>query len=154
MRKHGILSGLFLAFLITAPANGKNPPLLPAGITVVDWDQIRAEYERHRHAAFPDDAGLHARNFGQGWLERFDGRGLTVEPDDQTWRWGLELAGVTGNSTADLYLYYSIVCSSNDGCHLFGQGSLVRRKQLGNAEYRYISYLSCGTNNYAATGVG
>lgn len=26
----------------------------PSGLTIVDWSQIRAEYERHSHAAIPD----------------------------------------------------------------------------------------------------
>ena len=30
---------------------------LPAGLNLVDWKQIRAEYERHRHGMFPDVQG-------------------------------------------------------------------------------------------------
>lgn len=29
----------------------------PAGLNLVDWKQIAAEYERHRHGVFPDSKG-------------------------------------------------------------------------------------------------
>ncbi|MCX6603990.1 MAG: hypothetical protein NTV52_10385 [Acidobacteria bacterium] len=29
----------------------------PAGLNLVDWKQIAAEYERHRHGVFPDGKG-------------------------------------------------------------------------------------------------
>jgi hypothetical protein len=56
-----------------------------------DWSGIRGEYERHRQAAFPVDGGHRARNYGQQWVTRFDGRGFDVTPDASGWRWGLEL---------------------------------------------------------------
>lgn len=71
---------------------------LPQGLRLVDWTQIQAEYQRHRHAAFPDASGFHARSFEQQWLSHFDGRGFTVTPDSATWRWGLELSGVVGKA--------------------------------------------------------
>jgi len=74
------------------------PNSLPHGLTVVDWTQIRAEYERHRHGMFPDGGGFKARSFEQQWLARFDGRGFLVEPDEGDWRWGLELVGVEGKA--------------------------------------------------------
>ena len=71
---------------------------VPKGLNVVDWNQIRSEYERHRHGAFPDSAGLKARSFEQQWLAKFDGRGFTVEPDGAAWRWGLEIQGSNGKA--------------------------------------------------------
>src|SRR5688572_14404697 len=92
---HCKLFALLLTIWFASPTEGRNLPKVPKGLDIVDWGQIRAEYERHRHGAFADAAGFHARNFGQQWLARFDGRGVTVEPDGQAWRWGLELAGVS-----------------------------------------------------------
>src|SRR5262249_32479813 len=64
-------------------------------IELLDWKQIRAEYQRHRHAAFPArEGGWHARNSEQQWIAAFDGQGFSVTPDEMPWRWGLELAGV------------------------------------------------------------
>ncbi|MFN7924107.1 MAG: FG-GAP repeat protein [Bryobacteraceae bacterium] len=71
---------------------------MPGHLTPEDWRQIRAEYERHRHGVFPEADGYHARNFRQQWLARFDGRGVTVEPDGAAWRWGLELEGTSGKA--------------------------------------------------------
>ena len=74
----------------------------PAGVTASDWSSIRAEYERHRHAAFAVDGEHHARNAEQQWLSRFDGRGWSVEPDSGAWQWGLQLQsyGWSGNPRA------------------------------------------------------
>jgi uncharacterized protein (TIGR03437 family) len=74
---------------------GGGPPAqqLPAGLKLADWEAIRAEYERNRHAAFPALGGHRARNFRQQWRAHFDGRGFQVEPDDGGWTWGLELVG-------------------------------------------------------------
>jgi len=80
------------------PGMAKMPNSLPHGLTVVDWTQIRAEYERHRHGIFPDGSGFQARSFEQQWLARFDGRGFLVEPDEGNWRWGLDLVGVSGKA--------------------------------------------------------
>ena len=93
----------FLIFGVAAlglglPAMAKIHGSLPRGLTVVDWKQIRAEYERHRHGMFPDGGGFKARSFEQQWLAHFDGRGFLLEPDQAHWRWGLELAGVTGKA--------------------------------------------------------
>ncbi|MEZ5352872.1 MAG: FG-GAP repeat protein [Bryobacteraceae bacterium] len=63
----------------------------PAGMPAADWSAIRAEYERHRHAAVADPGGYEARNPGQQWMTKFDQRGFTVQPDDGAWSWGLEL---------------------------------------------------------------
>ena len=85
----------FASFCSGAVLNRSAKQVTPAGLQPVDWKQIRAEYERHRHAAFPDPIGWQARNFQQQWLTRFDGRGFTVEPDGAAWRFGLERTGVT-----------------------------------------------------------
>ncbi len=58
-----------------------------------DWDQIRAEHDRHRHAAVAGETGYFARNHSQQWLIEFDGRGFTAQPEEGDWSWGLELVG-------------------------------------------------------------
>ena len=67
---------------------------VPEGLLRSDWSAIRAEYEKHRHAAYPVEGqpGVwQARNPGQQWRTRFDGRGFLAQPDGAEWRWGLEL---------------------------------------------------------------
>jgi len=65
---------------------------LPAGLTLVDWKQIKAEYERHRHGMFLNGkGGYQSRSHYHGWLSRFDGKGFTVQPGSESWSWGLEL---------------------------------------------------------------
>jgi hypothetical protein len=61
-------------------------------LELADWTAIRAAYDAHRHAAVADDEGFRARNPGQSWTARFDGRGVTTRPDHGGWTWGLELA--------------------------------------------------------------
>lgn len=63
----------------------------PPGITPSAWSNIRAEYQRHRRAIFPDAAGHRARNDAQRWVTRFDGRAFDITPDAGAWRWGLQL---------------------------------------------------------------
>ena len=41
---------------------------VPDGLSVSEWNSIRAEYERHRQAAFPVEGGHQARNFGQQFV--------------------------------------------------------------------------------------
>jgi hypothetical protein len=75
-----------------APAK-EGPAKLPPGLNLVDWKQITAEYERHRHGMFPDrKGGYQSRSHYHGWLARFDGKGFAVQPDSTPWSWGLELA--------------------------------------------------------------
>jgi hypothetical protein len=83
-----------------ANLNGPGPKVhpLPKGLTIVDWSQIRGEYERHRHGSFPEPGGFQARGFHQRWMTHFDGRGFSVVPDEGAWRFGLELAGVRGKA--------------------------------------------------------
>jgi hypothetical protein len=70
---------------------GGLPRVTPKNLSGFAWSSIRAEYQRHRQAAFPEDGGHRARNYGQRWVTRFDGRGFDVTPDSGGWRWGLEL---------------------------------------------------------------
>jgi len=86
--KRGGLSPILRDIAPTADSQ----PKLPAGLNLVDWEQIRAEYERHRHSMFPDgQGGVQSRSHYHGWLARFDGKGFTVKPDSEGWSWGLEL---------------------------------------------------------------
>jgi len=64
---------------------------IPKELSGTDWSSIKQEYERHRYAAFPVAVGHQARNPGQQWLTRFDGRGFLVQPESAGWKWGLEL---------------------------------------------------------------
>jgi hypothetical protein len=67
---------------------------ITAGVAESDWSRIREAYEGHRHTVVPvtdRPAQWRARNPGQQWTTRFDGRGFLVEPDGAAWTWGLEL---------------------------------------------------------------
>jgi len=64
---------------------------LPDGLAASDWSSIRAAYEANRHAAFDVQDGYQARNPGQAWRTRFDGRGFLTTADSGDWSWGLEL---------------------------------------------------------------
>src|ERR1051326_4691500 len=85
----------FGALLMVLLMGGVAAPLLasetPKGLSSPDWSAIRAEYERHRHAAVPEPGGFKARNAAQQWMIHFDARGFTVKPDNAPWTWGLEL---------------------------------------------------------------
>ena len=80
-----------LALSPGAPDARPAGPTGPEGISAADWAGIRAAYEAGRHAAFAAEGGYQARNPGQRWLTRFDGRGFSAEPDSGAWTWGLEL---------------------------------------------------------------
>ncbi|MBL8232864.1 MAG: FG-GAP repeat protein [Bryobacterales bacterium] len=69
---------------------------LPKEVSSSDWDQIRAAYEKHRHAVVRTGDGWSARNPGQQWVTRFDGRGFEVTPDGGAWKWGLEVVRYGG----------------------------------------------------------
>ena len=71
-----------------------SPDQVPQGLAKSDWASIRAAYEAGRHAFQPvagQDGVWQARNPGQQWLTRFDGRGFLAEPKGGGWRWGLAL---------------------------------------------------------------
>lgn len=74
-----------------ATSTEATPNQTPKGLTTNDWATIRAEYERRRHAAIPEEGGYRARNFTQQWMMHFDGQGFTVQSDSKRWTWGLEL---------------------------------------------------------------
>jgi hypothetical protein len=73
------------------PQAWTNPDVLPAGLSAADWSGIRRQVEQHRHAAVLVDGAHQARNPGQQWLTRFDGRGFLTQPDAGDWTWGLKL---------------------------------------------------------------
>ncbi len=64
---------------------------VPEGLAKSDWSSIRAAYQAGRHAFQPTATGWQARNPGQQWTTKFDGRGFVTEPKDGAWQWGLEL---------------------------------------------------------------
>ncbi len=76
-------------------AGGSTPPrdpdAVPQGLAKSDWHSIRAAYEAGRHSFQPVEGGWQARNPGQQWTTKFDGRGFLAEPRDGGWQWGLEL---------------------------------------------------------------
>jgi hypothetical protein len=80
--------------LALAPGEVGRAPAVPdaaAGLSAADWAGIRAAYQAGRHAAVASPGGYEARNPGQRWLTRFDGRGFSTEPDTASWTWGLQL---------------------------------------------------------------
>ena len=68
-----------------------SPDQVPEGLAKSDWTSIRAAYEAGRHAFQPIEGGWQARNPGQQWTTKFDGRGFVSEPKGGGWQWGLEL---------------------------------------------------------------
>ena len=75
----------------TVSAAPRDPETVPEGLAKSDWQNIRAAYEAGRHAFQPIEGGWQARNPGQQWTTKFDGRGFVAEPRDGAWQWGLEL---------------------------------------------------------------
>jgi len=71
--------------------NLTSPEQVPEGLAKTDWQSIRAAYEAGRHAFQPIEGGWQARNPGQQWTTKFDGRGFVAQPRDGGWQWGLEL---------------------------------------------------------------
>ena len=92
---------VLLAVAFTVSVSSRNIDQPPTGLTIVDWSQIRAEYDRHRHSAFPNGSGLKTRNREQQLRASFDGRGFEIQPDYGEWRWGLELIGGKARVTTD-----------------------------------------------------
>ncbi|MCI0534271.1 MAG: FG-GAP repeat protein, partial [Verrucomicrobiales bacterium] len=91
-----LLLALGLGFAVPSLADTQrivSAEQVPEGLPRADWEAIRNEYQKQRHAVVPDAAGQQARNPGQQWLARFDGRGFAVTPNNGAWSWGLELAG-------------------------------------------------------------
>ena len=67
------------------------PDQVPEGLAKSDWASIRAAYQAGQHAVQPVEGGWQARNPGQQWTTKFDGRGFVTEPKGGGWQWGLEL---------------------------------------------------------------
>jgi hypothetical protein len=93
---------LLMLTLIAVPARAGEPltaapaddASVPRGLAPSDWSSVRAAYEAGRHAVHADDAvpgHFVARNPGQQWLTRFDGRGFSTTPNAGGWSWGLDL---------------------------------------------------------------
>ncbi len=87
---------LICAALVQASPPGKpqqltSPDQVPEGLAKSDWSSIRAAYEAGRHAFQPIEGGWQARNPGQQWTTKFDGRGFIAQPKGAGWQWGLEL---------------------------------------------------------------
>lgn len=61
------------------------------GLSQSDFASIHAAIDAHRHAVSDSLDGFAARNPGQQWSLRFDGRAFLVDPDRGDWAWGLEL---------------------------------------------------------------
>jgi hypothetical protein len=86
---------LHSSFGVAAPASKPqqltSPNQVPEGLAKSDWSSIRAAYDAGRHAFQPIEGGWQARNPGQQWTTKFDGRGFIAQPRDGGWQWGLEL---------------------------------------------------------------
>ncbi|HKQ48401.1 MAG TPA: thrombospondin type 3 repeat-containing protein [Phycisphaerae bacterium] len=93
-----VLETVLLVYSAGAWAQARAAEPVPAGLSASEWTSIRAAYEANRHAAFAIEGGYQARNPGQQWRTRFDGRGFVTTPDAGDWSWGLELVsyGVEG----------------------------------------------------------
>jgi len=92
----GALALAVTGSLHAAPPSGRaqqptSPDQVPEGLAKSDWQSIRAAYEAGRHAFQPSATGWQARNPGQQWTTKFDGRGFVAEPCQGGWQWGLEL---------------------------------------------------------------
>jgi hypothetical protein len=91
-RTLGFVLGLVTASAVAGPLWADAEEVrVPEGLSASDWSSIRAAYEANSHAAFAVEDGYVARNPGQQWRTRFDGRGFVTTPDGGNWSWGLEL---------------------------------------------------------------
>jgi hypothetical protein len=102
-----VLAALILpAPLLAVPPGGTqrlaSPDAVPEGLGAADWSSIRQQVEQQRHAVVAVEGGHQARNPGQQWQTRFDGRGFLTQPDAGGWQWGLELQsyGFAGHECA------------------------------------------------------
>ena len=93
------LMAFFASLLLTASwaalAKPSTTPDLPEGLSQSDWQAIQGAWQAGRHAVAEsaDQPGTwQARNPGQQWLTRFDGRGFVAQPDHGQWQWGLALS--------------------------------------------------------------
>ena len=87
---------LFVATVLLGFAEEKSqqitsPDQVPEGLQKSDWASIRAAHTAWKHSFQPAENGWMARNQGQQWTMKFDGRGFVATPRDGDWLWGLEL---------------------------------------------------------------
>lgn len=72
------------------PQQLTSPDQTPEGLEKSDWASIHAAHEGWKHQFNPVEGGWQARNPGQQWNTRFDGRGFMTTPDGASWTWGME----------------------------------------------------------------
>jgi hypothetical protein len=95
IRHIALTSFLALASLLHAavpsgkPQQLTSPDQVPEGLAKSDWQSIRAAYEAGQHEFKPIEGGWQARNPGQEWTTKFDGRGFLATPREGDWAWGL-----------------------------------------------------------------
>ncbi len=95
MKHHSFLPSFLGLFLILPAQAGQpqaisSPDQTPEGLEKSDWKSIRAAHEGWKHQFREVEDGWQARNPGQQWTTRFDGRGFSAKPDGASWTWGLE----------------------------------------------------------------
>jgi trimeric autotransporter adhesin len=92
MKKTAFILGLLSAVAFSIPTARADQPNSATTPTPSDWSGIRSAHETWKHRfEKAEDGSFLARNPGQQWSTRFDGRGFLVEPAGQDWRWGLQL---------------------------------------------------------------
>lgn len=75
-------------------SNADGDTRLPPGLSLDDWVRICAVRTASRYAVLRSEGGYRALNPEQGWVIRFDGRGVTARPRLGDWTWGLQLERV------------------------------------------------------------
>lgn len=92
------LATLVLLPALSSPADHS----VPAGLSRKDWSSLCAAYEASRDAVRAVEGGYRARSSAQRWSVHYDGRGVTIEPDQASWTWGLELKrwGLAGSEVS------------------------------------------------------
>jgi hypothetical protein len=85
-----------MTWALAAAPSGKmqqlsSPDQVPEGLQKSDWSSIREAHRAWEHSVMPEGGGWQARNPGQQWTTRFDGRGFLTKPNAAEWQWGLEL---------------------------------------------------------------
>ncbi len=106
------LRASILALLLAPTTFAQEAP--PEGVATSDWASIRAAYDAGRHEVLESEAGLSARNPGQGWQIGFDSRGFLVQPDASEWSWGLELMSY-GFEDSELFVGEAACASAAGG---------------------------------------
>ena len=92
-----------LATVVSASRAGEEnaKQVATSEVSAADWSGIRAAYETNRHAMHAVAGGFQARNPGQRWTARFDGRGVEVVPGaEQCISYGMPAFKVQGKTVA------------------------------------------------------